>query len=272
MGMRREDNDGECFALVEFKERGDQQLPWTRSTEFPFGGIGNSMEMQWNSSRRCNLHRSDFYLKNGGGFPFGRWISAIYKKVKPFKTYKTLWYIIYSPIFQVISVKVFLYKILETKKTEMCGESPFGSAPWRKPWFWGTQQSIYLQLGRLRPGGQATATWWIYWWKVGGFRNPWWIHLGWLVGGSSKLTSWGKGLSVYPIIYDIYVRFFAFFVTSQVVSRISEPWTAAPGKGWLEYDCFLLGRLFSGAMLVSRRVIYNIARENKRSCRDKTMR
>jgi len=46
MGMRREDNDGECFALVEFKERGDQQLPSTRCMEFPLGGVGNSMEMQ----------------------------------------------------------------------------------------------------------------------------------------------------------------------------------------------------------------------------------
>lgn len=45
MGIRREDNDGECFALVEFKERGDQQLPSTCCTEIP-RGVGNSMELQ----------------------------------------------------------------------------------------------------------------------------------------------------------------------------------------------------------------------------------
>lgn len=95
-----------------------------------------------------------FLSQKWSRFPFGR--CRPYTKVKPFKTYKTLGI---SDISYLPSdfCQSFLYKILETKKTEMCGESPLvvpreGSLLFGHP-------TMYLQLGRLRPGGQATATW-----------------------------------------------------------------------------------------------------------------
>lgn len=93
MGIRREDNDGECFALVEFKERGDQQLPSTRCMEI---SAWRSRKFHGNAVKQFQKMQPPqvgFLSQKWWCFLLDDEYRPYIKKVKPFKTYKTLWYI-----------------------------------------------------------------------------------------------------------------------------------------------------------------------------------
>ena len=144
---------------------------------------------------------------------FGRCRPYI-KKVKPFKTYKTLWYIWYLLSSKWFLFKVFCIKSLGplNKKNRDVWRVTLGSAPWRKPWFWGTQNLPPTRQAPPRWSSDSTLVNLLVegWCVQKSLVNPPWL-VGWLVGPVNSPVE-EKVYPFIPLFMYIYVRFFLHFL------------------------------------------------------------